>query len=314
MAEYWKSTPKYFCKHCEVYVADTKIQRANHERTAKHQVALKRFLRNIHREHEQGEREKERAKREVERLNGVVGSSSKPGAPSSSSSSASAAASNRPAKPGFGAGLPPPPGLPSVEEQRREQLEQLAAMSVAIPQEMRGELAMAGEWEVTASRVIEDDDGDEEREEKVEAKAVGVRKRERTEDEKEREEALRDLYKKPRRWGRDTKNMPADDDGDLDVLLSGGSSLLVKKQPKDDEEELQPKREGGEDDADALHSTNPPEPAIKSEEPDGNIPVTDSAATTVPDTAPKTEEQPTESPGGTGVVFKQRKNKAMRRK
>ena len=51
MSEYWKSTPKYWCKHCGIYVRDTKLERTNHEATGKHQGALKRFLRDLHRGH-----------------------------------------------------------------------------------------------------------------------------------------------------------------------------------------------------------------------------------------------------------------------
>ena len=72
MSEYWKSTPKYWCKHCSTFVRDTKLERANHDATAKHQNAVNRALRDLHRNHEREERDKERAKREVDRLNGVV--------------------------------------------------------------------------------------------------------------------------------------------------------------------------------------------------------------------------------------------------
>ncbi|PHH60763.1 hypothetical protein CDD82_2238 [Ophiocordyceps australis] len=72
MSEYWKSTPKYWCKHCSCYVRDTKLERQNHEATARHQGAIKRSLRELHRTHEREERDKERARREIARLNGVV--------------------------------------------------------------------------------------------------------------------------------------------------------------------------------------------------------------------------------------------------
>ncbi|KAK2036455.1 hypothetical protein LZ31DRAFT_561122 [Colletotrichum somersetense] len=222
MSEYWKSTPKYWCKHCSIYVRDTKLERQNHEATGKHQGALKRFLRDLHRGHEQEEREKERAKREVERLKGI--------APGSSASSFSGPPSY--ARPGSGA------AGSSTEAQRKQQMEQLASMGVSIPTEFRGDLAMAGEWTVTATKVIDDDD-DARREKPVEAKAVGVRKREQTEEEREEEEAVRGLFKKPRRWGG-TKTMP-EEDADLDALL-GSSTLLrqVKKKEEEEEEEKAP--------------------------------------------------------------------------
>lgn len=72
MSEYWKSAPKYWCKHCKTYVRDTKLERQNHESTGKHQGAIKRFLRDLHRGHEREDREKQRAKDEVARLNSVT--------------------------------------------------------------------------------------------------------------------------------------------------------------------------------------------------------------------------------------------------
>ncbi|KAK4147353.1 uncharacterized protein C8A04DRAFT_34098 [Dichotomopilus funicola] len=150
MSEYWKSTPKYWCKHCSIFVRDTGLERANHESTGKHQSAIKRSLRDLHRSADQKERDKERAKREVDRLNGVVsgsGSGSGSGIPAKSAP-----------KPSGGAYGTPPQQISQLD--RHRQLEQLAELGVAIPTEMRGEMAMAGEWTVTSTRVVEDSDKD----------------------------------------------------------------------------------------------------------------------------------------------------------
>ncbi|KAK3315779.1 hypothetical protein B0H66DRAFT_270764 [Apodospora peruviana] len=218
MSEYWKSTPKYWCKHCSVYVRDTKLERTNHEATGKHQGALKRSLRDLHRGAEQKERDKEHAKREVERLNGIV---------SGSSSASSSAPSPRFAA--GGAQQQQPQKVTEAERQR--QLEQLAELGVSIPTELRGNMAMAGEWTVTSTKVVEeprlDEDGS-----KIDhtARVVGVkRERERTEEEKEQEEAIRGLFKKPRRWGVDSKRMPAEEDDELEALLSGSLPVKTKK-------------------------------------------------------------------------------------
>ncbi|KAK2029065.1 hypothetical protein LX32DRAFT_639443 [Colletotrichum zoysiae] len=321
MSEYWKSTPKYWCKHCSIYVRDTKLERQNHEATGKHQGALKRFLRDLHRGHEQEEREKERAKREVERLKGI--------APGSSASSFSGPPSY--ARPGSGAAAGS-----STEAQRKQQIEQLAAMGVSVPTEFRGDMAMAGEWTVTATKVIDDDDDDARREKPVEAKAVGVRKREQTEEEKEEEEAVRGLFKKPRRWGG-TKTMP-EEDADLDALL--GSSTLLRQVKKKEEEE-----EEGEEKA----------PTVKEEEKlagttdldnaeegvtEGRVKTEEGARDAAPGTepdVPSIKREPTEDGAGKGldapaldedavkkedqdkavapaVVFKKRKPKNMRQK
>ncbi|EAQ85372.1 hypothetical protein CHGG_09386 [Chaetomium globosum CBS 148.51] len=144
MSEYWKSTPKYWCKHCSVFVRDTGLERANHESTGKHQGAIKRSLRDLHRNADQKERDKERAKREVDRLNGVV----------SGSSAGASGASKSATKPSGGAyGAPP---QQASQTDRQKQLEQLAELGVSIPTELRGNMAMVGEWTVTSTRVIEE--------------------------------------------------------------------------------------------------------------------------------------------------------------
>ncbi|KAK4214162.1 hypothetical protein QBC37DRAFT_284476 [Rhypophila decipiens] len=223
MSEYWKSTPKYWCKHCAVFVRDTKLERANHEATGKHQGAIKRALRDLHRGAEREEREKERAKREVERLNGVVSGAG--GASSAGSSSAPGIGSR------FGGAKTQTTTQTQTkvtEEERQRQLEQLAELGVAIPDELRGSMAMAGEWTVTSTRVVEDRDEENE----SDKRAVGVkRKQEMTEEQRETEEALNGLFKakKPRRWGVDSKVAGVEEDKELEMLLSGGIGPLRTK-------------------------------------------------------------------------------------
>lgn len=220
MAEHWKSTPRYWCKHCSTYVRDTALERRNHEATGKHQGAVKRSLRELHRGKEAEERERERAKREIDRLNGVVGGST--------AGPSSGARSSRPVG-----------GAPLSESERKRQAEQLAGLGVSIPQEFRGDLAMVGEWAVTSTTVVEDKP--KEGYLGSEARARGVHKRERTEEEKEEEDAVRGLFKKPRRWGRDSKTVGGEASEDLDALLSGG--LVVKKDDDDDADAV--KKEAG---------------------------------------------------------------------
>jgi U1 zinc finger len=234
MSEYWKSTPKYWCKHCSVYVRDTKLERANHESTAKHQSALKRFLRDLHRDHEKEERGKETARREVERLNGVVSGSSKTSMLSNRTTGGSPAA--------------------GTAADRKRQMEQLVEMGVLIPTEFRGDMAMPGEWTVTSTRVIGDNTGEEEAKSDIplDAKATGVRKREQTEEEKEEEEAVRGLFKRPRKWGKDTKVISSEGDGGLDALLNGtvlppkGAHGQDKALNNDQDEQTDIKNDGAE--------------------------------------------------------------------
>jgi hypothetical protein len=281
MSEYWKSTPKYWCKHCQIYVRDTKLERQNHESTAKHQGALKRFLRDLHRGHEREEREKERAKQEIARLNGVV----------SGSSSSSAAGPSRPAP----RTQPSAPSEASLKKQR----EQLAEMGVAMPSAFRPEMAMPGEWTVTNVRVIEKEE--ENGEAKVEARANGVRKREATEDEKEEENAMQGLFKKPRRWGRDSKAMPQEDH-ELDALLSGSTFTprAVKDETVKEEEEDTKDVKKEEDDDNVAPNKEEETPTVKTE---------------APDVEPLIKPEPEEAESGVQtVVFKKRKPKGIRQK
>ena len=290
MSEYWKSTPKYWCKHCSVFVRDTGLERANHESTAKHQGAIKRSLRDLHRNADQKERDKERAKREVDRLNGVV-----------SGSSAGASGATKSAKKPSGAyGAPP---QQASQTDRQKQLEQLAELGVSIPTELRGDMAMVGEWTVTSTKVI-DEAG---RDAAVEGRATGVkREREQTEEEKEQEEAIQALFKKPRKWGVDSKTMPAEEDAELDALLSGP---LVKTK----------KEEGATPNVD-----------VKVEDSQGEHPAEDALETTKREPSPPIKDEPdventwsvakhhgpgrVEGSDGPAVMFKKRKPKNIRQK
>ncbi|KAL7914204.1 hypothetical protein GGI35DRAFT_237545 [Trichoderma velutinum] len=280
MSEYWKSTPRYWCKHCSCYVRDTKLEKANHEATAKHQGALKRSLRDLHRNHEREEREKERARQEIARLNGVVGGPSSSG-PSGASGKASG---------------------PS-ESQLKSQREQLAALGVAIPTDFQPEMAIPGEWTVTKTTVIEEKD-EADGETKTEAKAIGVRKREETEEQKEEEEAMRGLFKKPRRWGRDSKTMPDDEDEDLDALLS--TTMPLKTEAPENKGAV--KKEEDAEDGESSEARIPKEEDVSIKtDPD------------IPESSIKREpmvkaEEAEESSGITPVVFKKRKPKGIRNK
>ncbi|KAI9713996.1 MAG: hypothetical protein M1820_000726 [Bogoriella megaspora] len=298
MAEYWKSTPKYFCKFCNTFVRDTPLERRNHENTGKHQGAIQRSLRNLHRDTERAERDKQRAKDEVARLNGTVSGSSKTPAVGASVSSgrggrASATKERTQATP----------------EERKKQLAQLAAMGVAVPEDYRREVAMVGEWETVAVRVLEEEvglkgeddgeggikeeDGGDSKEGVREGRAVGVRKR-RREDGGEGDE---EDGNERRAWGSRMKRYPARSGGeeaDIEALLGGGTTDGTATPGADDD-----LSNGAERDEKVKVEEN-----VKSEAegialaavPDVN----DAVVKT--ETAEKTDEVP-----GAGIVFKKRK-------
>ncbi|TRX92382.1 hypothetical protein FHL15_006768 [Xylaria flabelliformis] len=285
MSEYWKSTPKYWCKHCSTYVRDTKLERTNHDATAKHQSALKRFLRDLHRGHENEQREKDRAKREIDRLNGIT---TKPSASSSSSTAGTATAT-------------------ATAAQRQQQWEQLAEMGISIPTDLRRDMALVGEWTVTNTRVIDDapDSSTNDSDSKptsADAVAAGVRKRVKQEDEEDRDEEeakVQNLFKKPRRWGRDTKMV--EQDTALDALLSAPLAKL-------------PKKEEGEYAKPAIKEDSPP--TIKKEEPeaDGLLSGITDSAVDEQSTIPDIKEEHGKEPAEPVVVFKKRKPKNIRQK
>lgn len=256
MADYWKSTPKYWCKNCTTYVTDTKLGRANHEATGKHQSAVRRALRDLHRDHDKQEREQERARREVARLNGIVDDSvDKPGPVRPSARPPQAA----PRADASGAVTAPP----------HAQLEQLVELGVSIPDAFRGEIAMAGDWTVTTTRVVQDTTAGGAS--AAGARAIGVRKRRRDRDgDADRDgddggdvggsggggagndgagghtgldldAAVQGLFKRPRQWGRDSRTMPTDGDGDLDNLLT--SVLTTPSMPTKNENDMIKKEE-----------------------------------------------------------------------
>ncbi|OKL59883.1 hypothetical protein UA08_04666 [Talaromyces atroroseus] len=209
MAEYWKSTPKYWCKHCQIYIRDTAFEKTQHEATGKHQGNLKRFLRDIHRNKEREERETQRTKNEVERLRNLV--SGKPATPTATDAPRgppSAPLSNAPRQ--------------ANTEDRKKQIAQLAEMGIVVPEEYRKDMALAGAWETVSERRLAPAEDNKE-----DAKLnVGVRKR-RLENDEDEEEAQILAKSTHRGWGNTTLSYPgaANEDDDLDALLSKTTAI-----------------------------------------------------------------------------------------
>lgn len=193
---------------------DTKFERAQHEATGRHQGNIQRSLRGLHREQEHEQRDKARAQAEVARLNGLV--------PAASTGTTSVAT---------GTGGPPPtyekrPEKKATVEDRKRQWEQLAAMGVALPDEARTDLALAGDWKTVSHEVVGEvaEDG----EFKVRTLNKGVHKRKVDEVEEERE-AAGEVITKKKGWGHTYKTFPGSKGGEDDV-----ESLLRIKTPQVD--------------------------------------------------------------------------------
>ncbi|PKY05252.1 hypothetical protein P168DRAFT_318277 [Aspergillus campestris IBT 28561] len=297
MAEHWKSTPRYWCKQCKIYIRDTAFEKTQHEATGRHQGNLKRFLRDIHRDNERQQRDTQRAKSEVERLRQAVsGSPASAGGQDSDSTAAAAAA----------AAPPPPPQQKSASvEERKKQMAQLAEMGVAIPDEYRGDMSLAGDWQTVSTRVIREEGEGED------GGVRGVRKRKMQEVDEEEEEAKREAEKfVSRPWGSRTRVYPGavgGEDTDLDALLE--STRDIKKG-----------RTSGVDDG---HGDNGDGDSGRGEKDTATAP-DGAAAQPVKQVKEEAEEEEPESKvaaepakpaddAAGGVVFKKRKPKVMRR-
>lgn len=112
---------------------------------------------------------------------------------------------------------------------REQQLAQLAEMGVAVPEEFRKEVAMAGEWQTLSETPLDEITGErikkEEGDVKPEGLNVGVRKRKFLEDLAEEEAEVRRNV-----WGSTTKSYPGPKGGeqeeeDLNTLL--GKTKMV---------------------------------------------------------------------------------------
>ncbi|PYH45944.1 putative formin binding protein [Aspergillus saccharolyticus JOP 1030-1] len=314
MAEYWKSAPKYWCKQCKIFIRDTPFEKTQHEATGKHQGNLRRFLRDIHRNNEQQQREIQRAKSEVERLRQTVTGGNDP---SKGSDGGPAPWKQR--------DTPKAQERPVSMEERKRQMAQLAEMGVAIPEEFRGEMALAGTWQTVSERVI--DDGEEGQKA---GRSVGVRKRKLEaggagagdDIDEEEVEAKREAERfVSKGWGSSVRRYPAastGEDTDLDALLASTREIKRVK-PSDVKAEADAVANAGiEGDAEpkdkestkgqfvpvkseeeVQSAESDPAPAVKEEQTVGDA----------AETATKTEaEEP-----AAGVIFKKRKPKVMRK-
>ncbi|KAL9100250.1 MAG: hypothetical protein Q9163_004357 [Psora crenata] len=306
MSEYWKSTPKYWCKHCKTFVKDTKLEKNNHEATPKHQGNLQRFLRQLHQGHEREDREKQRARDEVDRLNGISSASKTAKIGMKSSAIPQSSPTNRQATPA----------------ERTKQLQQLAEMGIAVPDDFRKEMAMAGDWHTTAERVMYDtsrkgveikkeDDGKESKEPMLN---VGVQKR-KYEGQEDEEQAVEKVVR--RGWGSTTRPYPgaAGEEHDLDALLQ--NAIQIKRTDGAFASVTSAETNAAPAPADGPYIK--PEhalissaiPYIKREDSAAMSGIADLMPTNIVGEAPGVMHEVDSAE--TGIVFKKRKSKAMRK-
>jgi hypothetical protein len=282
------SQPRYWCKQCKIFIRDTAFEKTQHEASPKHQGSLRRFLNQIHKDNEQQQRDSQRAKTEVERLRQAV----------SGDKGGEAPPSRRNAPPAS-----KPTQRPASLEERKKQIAQLAQMGVAVPQEYRAEMALAGEWQTTSETRIEPQQGLD-----GPTKSVGVRKRKHEGEEEEDEHASEPVVNKG--WGSRMRQYPgAPDDGDLDDLLASTQDIKKTKTftPKVElvEQETTPEE--------PTHTAKKEDAPTKLETQDTDEPTVVKMEKPNPSSEPATEEKPPSEDAAPGVVFKKRKPKTMRK-
>ena len=288
MAEYWKSTPKYWCKFCKVYVRDTKFERQQHEATGRHQGSVQRSLRELHKTHDREEREKQRAENEVARLNGIVSGKSDGSSQDSRGKSSQSA--------------PAPAPRQATAEERKRQIARLAEMGIAVPEEYRRDMAMAGDWETIAEAPAKPTIKEEGL--KPGAVAVGVRKR-KADDEAAEEEGI--VPGKRKAWGSAFKSYPGSNgaEEDIEALLNSAPVRNAESQS------LKPESPEIKDEETTMVKTE--EVPVKSEHSEESklveapVDVASNSQARV-----KSEDATSNDTPSTGVVFKKRKHKSAR--
>ncbi|KAK1232662.1 hypothetical protein PQX77_003197 [Marasmius sp. AFHP31] len=68
MSEYWVSKKRYFCKYCDIYIADDAPSRQQHENGLRHKGNRDRFIRGLYKEGEKKKKDLEEEKREMARV------------------------------------------------------------------------------------------------------------------------------------------------------------------------------------------------------------------------------------------------------
>ncbi|KIM30515.1 hypothetical protein M408DRAFT_328088 [Serendipita vermifera MAFF 305830] len=152
MSEYWVSHKKYYCKYCEIYIADDAPSRSQHENGLRHQGNKERFIRNLYKTGEKKKRDDEEEKREIARIEQAAGaafaSDVQTGRAKASTSSAPAgAAAARPSsKPALSGGVYA--NYTTAKDLGIEQEEERIATEAFQLQQSQG---VVGQWEMVES-------------------------------------------------------------------------------------------------------------------------------------------------------------------
>ncbi|KAK7057239.1 WW domain-binding protein 4 [Favolaschia claudopus] len=152
MSEYWVSKKKYFCKYCDIYIADDAPSRQQHENGLRHKGNLERFIRGIYKAGEKKKKDEEEERREMARAAQIafaqdVGAGRAKldsSAPVASTSSVSRKPAPKPSNPFANYSTAKSLGYDDPDAER-----------LAAEAEQRRMQGVAGEWEVVAPSLPE---------------------------------------------------------------------------------------------------------------------------------------------------------------
>ncbi|KAF9484436.1 hypothetical protein BDN70DRAFT_849610 [Pholiota conissans] len=146
MSDYWVSKKKYFCKYCDIYIADDAPSRQQHENGLRHKGNVERFIRGIYKAGEKHKKDLEEEKREMKRVEQAaaaafaqdVGSGlAKAQAPIASTSAAPKKSAAKPTNPYANYSTAQSLGYTDPDAER-----------IAAEIELRRSQGIAGEWEI----------------------------------------------------------------------------------------------------------------------------------------------------------------------
>ncbi|KAI0085189.1 hypothetical protein BDY19DRAFT_860449, partial [Irpex rosettiformis] len=150
MSEYWVSNKKYFCKYCNIYIADDKPSRTQHESGLRHKGNVERFVRGLYKAGEKRKQDLEEEKREMARVEkaaqaayaqdvgaGLVKPGSSSAVPSSSKEPGPSKPATKPSDPYTNYSTAASLGYVDPDAERRK-----------IEAERRMKEGIVGEWEV----------------------------------------------------------------------------------------------------------------------------------------------------------------------
>lgn len=71
MSEFWVSKKRYFCKYCDIFIADDAPSRQQHENGLRHKGNKDRFIRGLYKDSEKRKKDKQDEEREMKAIEQV---------------------------------------------------------------------------------------------------------------------------------------------------------------------------------------------------------------------------------------------------